>query len=202
MIRSTVGAALALALAACSPSSDSPPASSNPAPSGPNGMGAATLADLRTNVPMKDLMTHVIDFAAWGIWKNQGWWIDINGTEELFPKDDDVELWHAVESHAFTLAETSNLLLLPGRPQDDDKTWVEAAHLLNEAALRAQENALKRNKDALFQAGSDIYEACVMCHSRYIVGNEEPLKPLPNRGPAPLPSSRPSPSAPTGQPSQ
>ncbi len=145
-------------------------------------MGAATLDDFRTDVSLQDLMAHVIDYNAFGVWRRQGW---IIGDEvvELFPTDDDG--WHAAESAAFSTAEAANLLLLPGRPLDDDRAWVDAAHMLYDASMRAQAAALAREKVDFFIAGSDMYQACVACHNRYVTGGSmEPdptLKPLPGR---------------------
>ena len=112
MIRLSAALAMAFAIAACSPNSDDTPSVATGAPV--EGMGGATLADFKTDTNMKDLMAHVIDFSAFGVWHNQGWLIDADGMHELFPTDE--AGWVAAESAAFTLAEASNALLLPGRP--------------------------------------------------------------------------------------
>jgi hypothetical protein len=158
MIRLTLGVALAALLAACSP--DATPSSTSAA--------APSAGDYRTAIPMKELMAHVIDNAADGVWLNQGWILFYTHTEELFPTTD--EGWMRTSNAAVTLAEASNLLLLPGRPPDDHPRWVEASHQLYDAAMRAHEAAEVRDKEAFFKAGSDIYEACTSCHSRYVVG--------------------------------
>lgn len=100
----------------------------------------------------------------------QGWLINAEGTHELFPTTDDG--WRYASNAAVTLAETSNLLLLPGRPVDDDKRWVDATHALYDAAMWAHEMAEKRDKEEFFKAGSAIYEACTQCHSHYVIGND------------------------------
>jgi len=161
MIRLTLGVALAALLAACSPKTDTP-AATTAAPA------SAAAADYKTALPMKELMGHVIDNAADGVWLNQGWIINFQGTHELFPTTD--EGWMYASNAAVTLAEASNLLLLPGRPADDDRRWVDASHALYAAAMRSHEAAEARDKEAFFKAGSDIYEACVQCHSRYVIG--------------------------------
>jgi hypothetical protein len=183
MTRSTVALALALALAACSPSSDSPPTP----PVDGKSMGAATIADFRTDTHMLDLMNHVIDYNAWGVWNAQGWIIDKDGIHELFPTDE--AGWHAAESAAFTLAESANALLLPGRPRSGDRDWVEFSNMLYDAAKKAQETALTRDKQAFFDAGGEIYQACTSCHNRYLP-NAGPIRrtqlpELPNRTPPP-----------------
>jgi hypothetical protein len=203
MIRSSSARVLALALAlgigslglaACGNggSDDADVVSKAPAGSTPGeGMGGATLADFRPSLELKEFMNHVMDYNAFEVWHRQGWIIG-DTVQELFPTDDDG--WIAAENAARTLAEASNLLLLPGRPQDDDRAWVDFAHQLNDAAMKAGDMAEKRDKDAFFSAGTDMYRACHGCHVRYIVGADgppaaaDPLKPLPNRGEPPLPN--------------
>jgi hypothetical protein len=157
MIRLTLGVALAALLAACSPNTVAPAATS-----------AVDSAEYKAGLSMKELMAHVIDNAADGVWLNQGWIIFGTHTDELFPTTD--EGWMRTSNAAVTLAEASNLLLLPGRPLDGDRRWVDASHQLYDAAMRAHEAAEARDKEAFFKAGSDVYEACVSCHSRYIIG--------------------------------
>lgn len=117
---------------------------------------------------MAELMAHVIDNAADGIWLNQGWVTNAEGTTELFPTDE--AGWLRVENAALTLAESSNLLLLPGRPLDDDPAWTEYAHEMHATAMAAHDAAVARDKQAFFDAGGAIYVVCRDCHQRYIVG--------------------------------
>ena len=163
MTRMALGLALVALVAACSEKAESPAATATAT------AGSVAASDYRTQLPMKELMAHVIDNAADGIWLAQGWLINAEGTHELFPTTDDG--WRYASNAAVTLAEASNLLLLPGRPVDDDRRWVDATHALHDAAMQAHEMAEKRDKEAFFTAGSSIYEACVQCHSHYIIGN-------------------------------
>lgn len=171
---------LALALPGCSPGADEPSKASG-APVA--GLGIVTAEDFKTDYSVKEVMAHAIDFAAFGVWNSQGWLIDASGTHELFPTDD--AGWHKAESAAIALAEISNTLLLPGRPQNDDRRWVDAAHQLHEASMRAQKTAEARDKQAFFDAGGEIYEACVTCHNHFVQGDAAgpvaKLPPLPNR---------------------
>jgi hypothetical protein len=156
-------------------------------------MGAATLNDFKVAMPMKEIMAHMVDFQAFGVWNRQGWLINAEGTHELFPTT--AQEWVAAESAAISLAESSNVLLLPGRPQDDDRRWVDYSHALYDAAMLAQSTAQKASelfekgetgeaylkaKQDFFDAGGTVYEACLQCHNHYIVGDQS-LPPLPNR---------------------
>jgi hypothetical protein len=189
MIRSSVGVAFAaLCLAACSPKEE---VSTPVGPAQPR-MGAATLADFKTVLPVKEIMGHMVDYNAFGVWNRQGWLIDKDGLHEMFPTTE--AEWLNAESAAISLAETSNVLLLPGRPQDEDRRWVDYAHALYDAAMKAQATAEKagevmksgneaelvKAKEAFFDAGGDIYEACLQCHNHYIVGGPGPVVKLPD----------------------
>jgi hypothetical protein len=158
MIRLTLGVALAALLAACSPKADFPAATAS----------APDSAEYKTAIPMKELMGHVIDNAADGVWLNQGWIINFEGEHELFPTTD--EGWMRASNAAVTLAEASNLLLLPGRPVDDNRQWIDAAHMLYDAAMQTHEAAEARDKQAFFDGGGKVYEACLKCHNRYVIG--------------------------------
>lgn len=178
-------AAITLGLAACGgDGGENDAASAAPAGSTPGeGMGGATLADFRTSLNLQELMAHVIDYNAFEVWHRQGWIIG-DTVVELFPTDDDG--WIAAENAARTVAEASNLLLLPGRPLDDDRAWVDFAHQLHDAAMLAGDMAEKKDKDAFFNAGTDMYRACRGCHQRYIANVDgppamDPMKPLEGR---------------------
>ena len=161
MIRITAGlAALALLAAGCGQKTDTTTATAAP---------AADSGQYRTAVPMKELMGHVIDNAADGVWLAQGWLINEEGTHELFPTDD--AGWRYATNAGITIAEASNLLLLPGRPVDDDPRWADAAHMLYDAGMEAHQAAEARDKERFFEAGGKIYEACTKCHSHYVIGN-------------------------------
>lgn len=154
--------ALGAVIAGCSPATQTAPLTTTDG----KGMGAATIADFRTDTHMLDLMNHVIDYNAWQVWGAQGWVIDADGVKELFPDTD--EGWTKAESAAFTLAETANALLLPGRPRSAERDWVEFSHMLYDSAKKAQEMALARDKQGFFDAGGEIYQSCTSCHNRYI----------------------------------
>jgi hypothetical protein len=170
MVRFSTAAALALILAACSPSSNAPATTAASGEAGSaTSMGAATMADFKTANPVKEIMGHAIDFNSFGVWNRQGWLIDADGEHELFPTTD--AEWLQGESAALALAELSNSLLLPGRPKDEKRAWVDYAHALYDAGMKAREAAEKKDKQAFFDAGGDIYNACTQCHNRYVIGD-------------------------------
>jgi hypothetical protein len=154
MLRLALMAGLGLALAGC----NQPKAGAPPPP-------------YRTGHTVPEIMDHVIDPAARVVWANAGYVITAKGEEELWPKTD--EGWHAVENAAVTVAESSNLLLLPGRPRGGED-WTRFAHQLSDAGMAAARAAEAKDKEGLFKTGGQIYEACLACHREYVQGEKPP----------------------------
>jgi len=117
-----------------------------------------------TKLPLKEFMPHVMQYAGDGIWKRQGFITDKNGERSLFPKND--EEWEEAESGALTLAEMTNVLLIPGRRVPDPE-WDRAVVGVREVALKAAAAAEKHDEDAFFKAGGDLDVACDACHIRF-----------------------------------
>jgi hypothetical protein len=88
-----------------------------------------------------------------------------NGVQVGGPKTDDD--WKLVQANAMMLAETCNLLLMPGRAKDD-VGWPIRTQAMKDAALEAARAAEARNTDAMLAAGTRIYQACLGCHLQYI----------------------------------
>lgn len=117
-----------------------------------------------TELPLSEFMPHVMQYAGDGVWKRQGYITDRNGTRSLFPKND--EEWEEAESGARTLAEITNVLLIPGR-RVPDAAWDKAALAVRRVALQAADAAEKHDADAWFAAGGALDEACDECHTRF-----------------------------------
>lgn len=117
-----------------------------------------------TDLPMHDLMAHVIDPAADIIWRSAGEVVTEAGTESLVPTNE--AGWHEVEFGSATLIEAANLLMLPGRAADT-QDWQEFALGLAAMGQRALAAAEAQDGQALFAAGADLYQVCVACHQQY-----------------------------------
>ncbi len=115
----------------------------------------------------KHTMAFVLDPAADHIWDSAGSITTVDGTEDLAPTTD--EGWLAVEHSAVVVAESGNLLLMPGRTVDDPD-WDELSLALVDAGMNAQKAAAAQNADALFDAGGQIYRVCLSCHTQFIEG--------------------------------
>lgn len=163
-LRAVTFALAAVLAAGCSPKTETAATTGTPAAPAP-----ADTTAYHTDLPLAELMGHVIDHAADGVWLSQGWIIDKDGEHELFPTTD--KGWADASNSAVTLAEASNLLKLPAR-QVDSEYWPKYADALYRAAMITHEAAEKREKQPFFDGGGKIYEVCKDCHQRYILGDE------------------------------
>jgi hypothetical protein len=66
------------------------------------------------------------------------------------PKTDSA--WQTVQNNALALAESGNLLMIPGRARDNQE-WVQQSQTLIDAAMSAFSAAGARNADKLAEAG-------------------------------------------------
>jgi hypothetical protein len=128
---------------------------------------AKPAADFNTDIDMAELMVHVIDPAAFQFWRGSGYEITEAGERDLSPTTD--EGWKVVEDGAAIVAEAGNMLMLPGRPRAPEAEWNRYAKLMTERALEAKAAALAKDKQAAFDTGGRLYEACVACHAKFVI---------------------------------
>jgi hypothetical protein len=121
-------------------------------------------AQPNTTLTMKQVMEWVIDPNADVVWDSVKSISNAKGTTEIYPRTD--AQWEAVRNSAATLVEAGNLLMVEGRAKDD-KQWIAYSQRLSRTAEVALKAALDKNKDALFDAGGNIYNACKACHDKY-----------------------------------
>jgi hypothetical protein len=120
---------------------------------------------------LKQLMANVVEPAADEYWDAVGWIDDAQGTIEIQPETQ--EEWDAVRHHAYAIAESGNLMMLPTRAKDADE-WMRLSVALVEAGQRAIQAAEQKNKQAVFDTGAEIYDACTNCHAKYAVELQRP----------------------------
>jgi len=82
--------------------------------------------------------------------------------------------WQAVENSSLALAETVDLLALPGRMCANGKpvpveegAWVKYVNGMRAAALEAYKAAQTKNTDDMVDAAGAVSEACMACHDVY-----------------------------------
>ncbi|MEM7018109.1 MAG: hypothetical protein AAF512_12320 [Pseudomonadota bacterium] len=114
------------------------------------------------------LMHMVLEPAADVIWDSAGFVLTAEGEEDLSPTTD--EGWMKVQHSAAVLAESGNLMLLPGRSQPGD--WNEISNGLTRISLKAMAAAEAKDAEQLFEVGGQIYNVCVSCHQLYWLDRE------------------------------
>lgn len=74
--------------------------------------------------------------------------------------------WTDLQAKTLMLAESANLLMLPGLARDRDR-WMADAKLMLDAGTDAFKAARGRNLEALEAVNDALYESCVSCHRHY-----------------------------------
>ena len=175
-----VAAGAVFVAVACSSPQTAAPAAAKP---------VAPAPDYRLTGTIKDLMDGVVDPSADYLWDSVATIVTRKGTEERRPRTD--EDWKNVRRRAIALAEAPNLLMMEGRkvarpgeksenpgielgPEDiqqildgDRATFIQRAHALQDAALKALAAIDRKDVDGLSDAGETIDEACEQCHLKY-----------------------------------
>jgi cytochrome c556 len=87
--------------------------------------------------------------------------------ESRTPKDD--AEWNVFEGQMLMLAESANLLMMPGRARDQ-KQWIADAKLLLDAGAAAVKAAKTKNVESISALSDQLLESCTSCHKHYRPG--------------------------------
>jgi hypothetical protein len=123
---------------------------------------------------MVNLMNWIMDPAADVIWGNSGWEMTELGEQELFPQTD--EEWQKLVHASAMIAESGNLLMMPGRENGADgrgEDWIAYSQAIVDTGNKLLEASQAQDKQAIFDIGGDLYRVCVACHQRYAYPDEE-----------------------------
>jgi hypothetical protein len=82
--------------------------------------------------------------------------------------------WQAIENAALALAESANLLLIPGRVCSNgepaplkDPAWATFVQQVRDAGLKAYEAARAKNQDKMIELSETLSAACAGCHRKW-----------------------------------
>jgi hypothetical protein len=82
--------------------------------------------------------------------------------------------WEAVENAGLALAESANLLTLPGRKCANGKAvpmnnadWAKFVQGLRDAGMASYKAAQSKNQDMILDAADKMTTACANCHEKY-----------------------------------
>ena len=85
--------------------------------------------------------------------------------------------WTMLEGQALMVAESANLLMMPGRARDQ-KQWIVDAKLMLDSAADAYAAAKKRDVQGIVMVNERLLESCTSCHKNYRpnYGRKPPLE--------------------------
>ena len=114
---------------------------------------------------MHDFMAHLLTPASEAIWESSGYVITEEGEFSLEPTNE--EEWDRVLYGAKVITESASLLSIPSRSKNRNE-WIVFAGLLEEVGHKAFRAAEKKDVEALFEVGAELYQVCVACHQVYM----------------------------------
>jgi hypothetical protein len=74
--------------------------------------------------------------------------------------------WDELQGKTLMLAESANLLMMPGRARDQDR-WMADSKLMLDAGTDAFRAARRHDVAGLVAVNEALYESCVTCHRHY-----------------------------------
>ena len=123
------------------------------------------LANEDEHSDMHDFMAHLLTPASEAIWESSGYVITEEGEFSLEPTNE--EEWERVLYGAKVITESASLLSIPSRSKNR-KEWIVFAGLLEEVGQKAFDAAERKDVNALFDIGAELYQVCVACHQVYM----------------------------------
>lgn len=130
--------------------------------------GAETEAESERYVQahtIQELMADVVQPTAEIYWGSAGFINDENGETDLTPTTD--EGWLAARTSAATLTELGNLLMTPPFSDGRGDDWIEFSQALVKVGQQAEQAAVDRDGEAVFEIGGTVYNICSACHQFY-----------------------------------
>lgn len=74
--------------------------------------------------------------------------------------------WGELQGQTLMLAETANLLMMPGHARDQER-WMADAQLMRDAGAAAFKAAKAKDVKALEALNDQLYQSCTTCHMHY-----------------------------------
>jgi hypothetical protein len=83
--------------------------------------------------------------------------------------------WGALANQALMLAESGNLLMMPGRARDQGN-WIKDSKMMIDAAAAAFKAARAKDLDGIRAVSEALSESCIACHRQYRSDYPKPKK--------------------------
>jgi hypothetical protein len=140
---------------------------------GSGGSNGGDTAILDRAVRVQQLMANEVQPTAEVYWNSAGYVIDENGETDLTPTTD--EGWAATLESTRKLQQLGQLLQTPEYAEGRGEDWIAFSKSLVEISKRAEQTAIDRDSDAIFEVGGIIYRVCTACHQVYPASQPEDL---------------------------
>lgn len=144
----------------------------------------ADIAALDRAVRVQQLMAEEVQPTAEVYWNSAGWVVDESGETDLTPTTE--EGWAATLASTRELQRLGELLQTPEYADGRGEDWIAFSKSLVEISQRAEQTALDRDSEAIFEVGGIIYRVCTACHQVYPASQPEDLGQSDVEGESPL----------------
>jgi hypothetical protein len=145
-------------------------------------LGACGQAAEAPDKTIQQLMAEDVQPTADIYWKSVQFISDETGDHDIFPRTD--EEWARVKDAATRLGEYGALLQTPGYAEGRGEDWVQFSKSLVEVSKLAEQAAVEKSTDKVFEVGGTVYSVCSACHQVY-----PPAEGVPEGGAAEAPAT-------------
>jgi len=140
---------------------------------GGDGGSAEDTAELDGAVRVQQLMANEVQPTAEVYWNSAGYVVDESGETDLTPTTE--EGWAATLESTRKLQQLGELLQTPEYAEGRGEDWIQFSKSLVEISQRAEQTAIDRDSEAIFEVGGVIYRVCTACHQVYPASQPEDL---------------------------
>ena len=123
-------------------------------------------APYNVDMDMTELMVHVMEPGAYAFWKGWGIIYTPEGTFDISPRTE--QEWMQVENGAATVIAATNILMTSPYARDPQAEWFQAAKAVADIAKAGKDAAEKQDKQAMYELGAKLDEACDACHEKFL----------------------------------
>jgi hypothetical protein len=130
--------------------------------------GALALASCNQGpppVPIKDLMAEQVQPTAQVYWDAVRFVSDETGDHDIMPRTD--AEWEKVRKSAEDLGKFGELLKTEAYTEGRAADWTQFAQGLVDVSKLAEQAAVEKNTDKVFEVGGTVYSVCSACHQVY-----------------------------------
>lgn len=114
---------------------------------------------------IQQFMADVVQPTADIYWSSVQFVSDETGDHDIRPETD--EDWLATRTAAANLTEHGNLLMTPLYAEGRGEDWLDFARGLVEIGMQAEQAAVAKDPDKVFEVGGNLYNVCRGCHTLY-----------------------------------